>query len=62
MSCDHCTDEHLAPNEECPLAEVADDLADDGPPDQAPNSDDWDAAGVPLPDETADPVEERTAL
>jgi hypothetical protein len=60
MSCNHCADEHLAPDDDCPLAEVADDLDDAGLADAAPNSDDWDVAGVPFPDETADDDEEDT--
>lgn len=53
MSCKECGDEHLADGDDCLLAEV-EECVDEGVPDEAPNDDDWEAAGVPIPEESDD--------
>lgn len=49
MSCTECGDEHLAPGQDCLLAEVPTSVPEQAPQ-PAPNANDWDAAGVPLPE------------
>jgi hypothetical protein len=50
MSCTQCGDEHLAADEDCLLADVPTSVPEQAPQ-PAPDASDWDAAGVPLPDD-----------
>lgn len=46
--CTQCPDDHLAPDDDCPLSDVPTSV-DEQAPQPAPDATDWDAAGVPLP-------------
>lgn len=48
--CTQCGDEHLAANDDCLLADVPTSV-EPQEPQPAPDASDWDAAGVPLPDD-----------
>lgn len=50
MSCTECSDDHLAADEDCALAEVPTSVAPQAPQ-PAPDAADWNAAGAPLPED-----------
>lgn len=55
-NCTECGDQHLADGEDCLLADVPTDVPE-GVPDAAPDADDWDAAGVPVPEDFDDSLD-----